>query len=85
MKLEVPVELRAELASGTAHDLVVGIAIRVGDRFLAIAQDRKDGVIAGVDVPPLAAQVTSMTEGSGSLPRIRFIDAGRPNPLATAP
>ena len=85
LRLDVPVELRAELASGTTHDLVVGIAVRVGDRFLAIAQVRKDGVIAGIDIPPLEAEVTSIAGGAGSLPRIRFIEAGRSNPKQTGP
>jgi hypothetical protein len=65
LSLALPVELRGEVEPGVAHDLVVGIAIRVGDRFLQVAEARKDGVVPGAGELPLAAILAE--HGSGGI------------------
>jgi hypothetical protein len=59
LALSLPVELRAEVEPGIVHDLVVGVAIRAGDRYLEIAEARKDGVIVGPAGLSLAATLST--------------------------
>ncbi len=64
--LALPVELRAEVEPGVAHDLVVGVAIRAGDRYLEIAEARKDAVVPGPGGLSLAAVLVEHG-GKGSM------------------
>ena len=49
LQLEVPDTLEAEAAGDQAHHLVVGVAIRVGGRFLRVVSLEKEGVVFGSD------------------------------------
>jgi hypothetical protein len=44
LRLELPAELVAEVEPGRAHDLSLGVAILVGERFLRLASADRDGV-----------------------------------------
>jgi hypothetical protein len=83
LALALPVELRAEVEPGIVHDLVVGVAIRAGDRYLKIAEARKDGVIVGLAGLSLRAVLAARGEEGPSKIDVRFegdTPAGAPRP-----
>jgi hypothetical protein len=70
--LDLPIDLRADVEPGTIHDLAVGIAIRVGDRYLEIAEARKDGFVPEEGGVPLRATVSLATGKERGALTIRF-------------
>lgn len=40
LRLELPADLGVLVEAGTRHDLVVGVAVRIGDRYLALSSAR---------------------------------------------
>jgi hypothetical protein len=83
LALALPVELRADVEPGIVHDLVVGVAIRAGDRYLEIAEARKDGVIVGLAGLSLGADLAARGEEGPSRIHVRFegdAPAGAPRP-----
>jgi hypothetical protein len=66
LALALPLELRGEVEPGVAHDLVVGVAIRVGDRYLEAAEVRKDGVVPG----PLGLSLAVIVDEHGGDGRV---------------
>ena len=45
LTLEVPEQLAVELTPGVAHDLALGLVIRVGERNYLTMTDQLDGVV----------------------------------------
>ncbi len=76
--LTLPVELRADVEPGIAHDLIVGVAVRVGERFLLLVEARKDGVVAGAEGLSLAAVLEERLDKGRAALEIRF----EPEPAA---
>ncbi len=76
----LPVELRADVEPGIVHDLVVGVAIRVGEHFLEIAEARKDGVTVGPGGLSLAAVLTESRDRGGIKLEVKIEPAGTPAP-----
>ncbi len=70
--LDLPIDLRAEIEPGTIHDLVAGIAIQVGDRYLDLAEARKDRLVPEERGAPLRATVSRATRKERGALAIRF-------------
>ncbi len=81
--LPLPVELRGEVEPGIVHDLVVGVAVQVGDRFLEVAEARKDGAVVPAEGLSLAAVLKESRE-KGAL-RIEVKLEPGPPPGSPAP
>jgi hypothetical protein len=47
LSLVIPDHLDVELETGTAHDLTLGIALRIGERHYLTMADQRDGVVLG--------------------------------------
>ena len=45
LQLELPAELSAEVEPDTAHDLLLGFAARIADRYVVLAVAQSDGVV----------------------------------------
>jgi len=58
----VPDRMEAEVDDIEAHDLVLGVAARIGDRWRVLALVKRAGVKVAKDTPPLAARIA----GSGA-------------------
>jgi hypothetical protein len=58
----VPERMEAEVDDLEAHDLVLGVAARIGDRWRVLALAKRGGVKVAKDTSPLAARVA----GSGA-------------------
>jgi hypothetical protein len=71
LALALPVALRAEVEPGVVHDLVVGVAIRVGERYLEIAEARKD-VVVGPAGLSLSATLEARPEEGPMRVDVRF-------------
>lgn len=59
--LTLPREIEAYVDDLEPHDLVLGVAARVGERWLTLATARRNGVKAAADAGPLSGRV----EGGG--------------------
>ncbi len=80
--LPLPVELRGAVEPGLAHDLVVGIAIRVGERYLEIAEARKDGVVPAAGGTALEAVVTEHRDKNALGLELKLGPVAEPAPAA---
>ena len=47
LSLEIPERLTVELEPGVAHDLTLGIVVRIGDRNYLMMADERDSVVLG--------------------------------------
>lgn len=59
LRLELPRELVATIEPGLEHDLLLGVAVLVGDRYLKVGETRKLHVVAsgpGLDLPAKVVQ-----------------------------
>ena len=70
--LKLPVELRADVETGIAHDLIVGVAAQVGGRFLEIVEARKDGVVVETAGLSLAAVLAESREKGIAKLEVKF-------------
>lgn len=73
LRLEVPASLRADVEPGVAHDLTLGVAIQVGDRFLQIAQALKDNVLPGAEGVRLDAEIHGRAGAGPPALVVRFV------------
>jgi len=80
--LKLPLELRADVEPGVVHDLIVGVAARVGERFLEIVEARKDGVVAGAGGLSLAAVLAESREKETARLEVKFEPAAETAPVA---
>jgi hypothetical protein len=58
VKLEVPAELEVALEPGVAHDLALGLALRVSGRYYVVATDTWPGIVINADGLDVSARVT---------------------------
>jgi hypothetical protein len=75
VELPLPVSLAANLRAGTLHDLSVGIAIRVGGKYLKLAEARKEVSVPEGNASRLRAVVRAPGEGKPGPISIEFVDA----------
>ncbi|MBZ5640933.1 MAG: hypothetical protein LAO51_19520 [Acidobacteriia bacterium] len=80
LAIALPIELRGEVDPGIPHDLIVGVAIRVGDRFLELAEAQLDRVVAGAEGLSLSAVVTERGEKGTIAIDVRIKRDGAPGP-----
>ena len=80
LELEIPETLEVELESATPHDLMLGVAVRIDDRYYLIASDRRDVAVSDV---PLALRAT-ITSGRRNVAleqiEVHFEEHARPTP-----
>jgi len=50
LRLDVPAELTAQVETGTAHDLIVGVAALLGDHYLALTLAKANDVSANAEL-----------------------------------
>lgn len=74
--VDLPAELSAPVEPGIAHDLVVGIAVEVGGRFLRIASASLDGAIP----PPEGLRLTAGIRPGDPWPTVALSAAPRSAP-----
>jgi hypothetical protein len=75
VKLPLPVELGADVRAGAPHDLSVGIAARVGGKYLKLAEARKEVSVPEGNASRLRAVVRAPGEGKPGPISIEFVDA----------
>jgi hypothetical protein len=80
--LKFPIELRADVEPGIVHDLIVGVAVRVGERFLEIAEARKDGVVVAAEGLSLTAVLAESREKGAARLEVKFEPATETGPVA---
>jgi hypothetical protein len=73
VKLEIPTHLELALEPGVAHDLLLGLAVRVGGNYRIVALDEWPGVVLGDDGLELRARVKG---GSFRKLKVRFLREG---------
>jgi hypothetical protein len=64
LRLELPATFEVEVTEGVAHDLILGVAARVGERYLALDLDGKDGVVVGPEGLTLPGTARTVVRGS---------------------
>jgi len=71
--LDLPEELRAEVTPDTAHDLSVGIAVRIGQRWATVALANRDGVrLAAGEESTLDVEILGGNRRDPRTIRVRF-------------
>jgi hypothetical protein len=73
LALALPEALEASLEPGEAHDLSLGIALRVAGRWYSLLHDERDAVLPGTE---LDAIVRSDRRGARSGLAVEIVDAG---------
>lgn len=76
LRLEIPAAIEAVAKPGVAHDLLLGVAARAGERYLLLARATRSGVVPGDGVTELLAALSggkSMAPGTFS---VRFVEGG---------
>jgi len=80
LELEIPEALEVPLESATPHDLMLGVAVRIDDRYYLVASDRRDDVTSDA---PLALRAT-ITSGRRNVAleqiEVHFEEHARPTP-----
>jgi len=74
LRLELPAELTADVEPGESHDLVLGIAGKVGDRWLALDLAERDDVEVPSGGASLRASAWSRIEGRRAVSGVAFSD-----------
>jgi hypothetical protein len=77
LQLSLPGDLTAELESGVAHDLILGVAIRTHGIWMQVASTPKKSLLSSAGDQEIAAQATQEFKESGLSIDIRF-DGGTP-------
>lgn len=67
LRLDLPAELGARVSPAVAHDLVVGVAWLVGDRYLVVARDERSDVQVEPAGRTIRGSVTGDPSGSAGL------------------
>jgi hypothetical protein len=81
-RLELPQELAPELTPEVAHDLVIGVAVRIGDIWLELASARSEGVVVAREGKSIPITIRQKRGGSPFDVEVRFTDAPAPKPAA---
>jgi hypothetical protein len=72
LELELPPRLEAEVGVDEPHDLVLGIAVEAGGRWLRLTDDRRDGVSVPLEGLELRARVGGGGASGQGMPAIAF-------------
>lgn len=58
-RIALPPQLEADVDDGEPHDLVLGVAARIGDRWRVLAFEKRSRVRVGAGTPPLTGRIAS--------------------------
>lgn len=72
LELAVPEQIEVELSAGEAHDLTLGVAVQIDERYLLVAQDGWDGLVVGEEGLVVEAKLSSPRPELSAL-RARFV------------
>ena len=76
LELPVPEAIEVELETAVAHDLTLGVAVQIGDRYLMVASDGLDGLVVDEDGSEVVAELASTKKTPAGL-SARFV-GGKP-------